>query len=83
MIVTVNGTCDEMEFELDLTKVAALSGRDSNDLQQIDVQFGRFGQQWLSTAGASSGPWLGVILCLAMVGCVWGCRGRKTGVKMA
>jgi uncharacterized protein (TIGR04145 family) len=72
-----------MEFELDLTKVAALSGGDSNDLQQIDVQFSRFGQQWLSTAGASSGPWLGVILCLTVVGCVWAYRSRKTGVQTA
>lgn len=78
MIVTVNGTCDEMEFELDLKKVAALIGADENDFQQIDVQFSRFGQQWLSTAGASSGPWLGVILCLAVVGGVWCYRRRKT-----
>jgi uncharacterized protein (TIGR04145 family) len=81
MIVTVNGTCDEMEFELDLEKVAALSGTDANSLQQIDVQFGRFGQQWLSTAGASSGPWLGVALCLAVVGGIWIYRKRKTGVN--
>jgi uncharacterized protein (TIGR04145 family) len=81
MIVTVNGTCDEMEFELDLEKVAALSGTDVNNLQQIDVQFGRFGQQWLSTAGASSGPWLGIALCLAVVGGIWIYRKRKNGVN--
>jgi hypothetical protein len=68
MMVTVNGVCDQMEFELDLEKVAAYIGADATDFQQIDVQFGRLGQKWLSVAGVSAGPWVGVALCLLTVG---------------
>ena len=35
-----------------------------SDFKQIDAQFGRLGQQWVTTAGASTGAWLGLCICV-------------------
>ena len=61
-----NGVQDECEFYLDLEKVAKKFGCDASDFKRIDAQFGRLGQQWITTAGASSGAWLGLILCVGV-----------------
>lgn len=67
MTITVkNGVQDECEFYLDLEKVAKKLGCDASDFKRIDAQFGRLGQQWITTAGASSGAWLGLILCVGV-----------------
>lgn len=60
MIINIGNTKDECEFYLDLEKVADKLGCDASDFKQIDAQFGRLGQQWITTAGASSGAWLGL-----------------------
>ena len=36
-----------------------------SDFKQISAQFGRLGQEWINTAGASSGAWLGLFICIA------------------
>ena len=79
MKVSVNGVKDEMEFELYVDKVAKYIGADPNDLRTVEAQFGRLGQKWLITSGASSGPLLGVGLCLAAVagGGLWYVRKRR------
>lgn len=67
MTITVkNGVQDECEFYLDLEKIAKKFGCDASDFKRIDAQFGRLGQQWITTAGASSGAWLGLILCVGV-----------------
>lgn len=67
MIVTIkDGKQDECEFYLDLEKVAEKLGCDASDFKQIEAQFKRIGTQWLTTAGASSGAWLGLILCVGV-----------------
>lgn len=68
---------DEMEFYLDLPMVAKKLGVDETDLKQIAAQFGRIGQQWIYTAGTSTGPVAGVMLCIASVGVVFWYRKRK------
>lgn len=70
---------DEMEFYLDLPMVAKKLGVDETDLKHIAAQFGRIGQQWIFTAGTSTGPVVGVVLCVASVGLVFWYRKRKTG----
>ena len=52
------------EFIIDLKKVADKLGCDVSDFKQIDAQFGRLGQQWVTTAGASTGAWLGLCICV-------------------
>ena len=70
---------DEMEFYLDLPMVAKKLGVGETDLKQIAAQFGRIGQQWIYTAGTSTGPVVGVILCVAAVGVVFWYRKRRYG----
>ncbi len=73
MSVTVTDTCDEIEFFIDLEQVAKFlsyySGTtiEANDFQLIEAQFGRIGQEILSTAGTSSGPFVGIAICMACV----------------
>lgn len=70
---------DEMEFYLELPMVAKKLGVDETDLKEIAAQFGRIGQQWIFTAGTSTGPIVGVVLCVAAVGAVFWYRKRKYG----
>lgn len=65
MIVTVGSNRDECEFYFDLDKVAQKLGCDVSDFKQISAQFDRLGQEWINTAGASSGAWLGLFICIA------------------
>ena len=65
MIVTVGSNRDECEFYFDLDKVAQKLSCDVSDFKQISAQFGRLGQEWINTAGASSGAWLGLFICIA------------------
>ena len=69
MIITVGKDGkDEMEFYLELPMIARKLGVGETDLKHIAAQFGRIGQQWLYTAGTSTGPIVGVTLCIATVG---------------
>ena len=71
MIMTVGKDGkDEMEFYLEFPMIAKKLGVGETDLKQIAAQFGRIGQQWLYTAGTSTGPIVGVTLCIATVGLV-------------
>lgn len=64
MTITVGENKDECEYYLDLDMVAKKLGCDASDLKQISAQFGRIGQQWINIAGASSGAWLGLFICI-------------------
>lgn len=72
MMITVSGDKDEMEFYIDLEQVAAFLSHYSNtvieasDFKMIEAQFGRIGNEYLSTAGTSSGPYMGVILAIGV-----------------
>ncbi|MCI9446616.1 MAG: hypothetical protein HFH36_04325 [Lachnospiraceae bacterium] len=70
---------DEMEFYLDLPMIAKKLGVGETDLKKIAAQFGRIGQQWIFTAGTSTGPVAGVALCVAAVGVIFWYRKRKYG----
>ena len=65
MIVAVGINRGACEFYFDLDKVAKKLGCDVSDFKQISAQFGRLGQEWINTAGASSGAWLGLFICIA------------------
>ena len=77
MLITVEDGREQCEYEIDLKEVAAYIGCKAEDFDLIEVQFGRIGQQWTSCAGTSTGPVLGVALCLAAVGGVWLLQKRK------
>lgn len=83
MTMTINGgDKDECEFYLDMKTLAEKFNLDASDLQYVQARFGRIGQQWVGTAGASSGPWLGVGICVGAVAAVWIFRRKKKGEKV-
>lgn len=72
MKIVVGDTVDEMEFYLDLEQVATFLtyyGKQkiqASDLKTVEAQFGHIGQEWLSTAGASSGPYWGIAIAVVL-----------------
>ncbi len=61
---------DEMEYYLELPMIAKKLGVDETDLKEIAAQYGRIGQQWIYTAGTSTGPVAGVVLSIVSAGAV-------------
>ncbi len=67
MKVTIGASKDEMEYEAYIGTMAEKFNMDGNDVKTLKAQYGRIGQEWLQTAGTSTGPVLGILLCLAAV----------------
>ncbi len=84
MMVTVGRDGkDEMEFYLDLPMVAKKLGVDETALREISAQFGRIGQQWIYTAGTSTGAVAGVAVCMVAVGVGLWFQRKKKGLQLA
>ncbi len=76
MKVTVGEDKDSCEWEMDIEKLAKhlrpnvegtnITVIDPSDIKTISVQWGRLGQEWVTTAGTSTGPLLGIMLCLGV-----------------
>lgn len=88
--ITVSEGQDEMEWEIDIPTLAKnlhtgwgqskdTVSIDPNDIKVFESQYGRLGQQWVSTAGVSTAPFVGVGLCVASVAGVCCYRRRKQG----
>lgn len=73
MWVEVSEYNDEIEFYIDLEQVAKFLSYHSDttispdDFKLIEANFGRIGSDYLSYGGTSSGPFLGVGLCIGVV----------------
>lgn len=65
--ISVGATKDETEFYLELEKIAAKYHCETQELKVISAQFGRIGQEWVTTAGASTMPWIIFSICLLLV----------------
>lgn len=50
----------EMEFELEIETLAEKFGLGSDELKFFGAKFQSIGDQWVTCAGVSSGPWVGV-----------------------
>lgn len=68
MYVTVGASQDDMEFEIYLDVLAKKFGMDATDIKTIEGKWGRIGQEWITTAGTSTGTWAGLLICFAGVG---------------
>ncbi len=64
MTVTVGANKDETEFKIDTSVLAKQYGLSESDIQTIQYQFYRIGTQWLQSAGTSTDPLLGVLICI-------------------
>lgn len=84
IIITIEDSQLNAEYMLDMEKMAKYYGLEVNDLQLIEARYDRLGQQWVSTAGTSSGPIIGVIACAicALTGAVIWDRRNKKKVKV-
>ena len=86
-MVTIGADKDEMEYVIDIPTLAAHlhagggqdkaeTSIDPSSITKFSAQYGRIGQEWVTTAGTSTAPVLGVGLCLAAVGGTYAYRRR-------
>lgn len=93
MKITVSGDRDECEWQMDIQTLANYLRRnaegtdilkiDPSDIKTISVRYGELGDKWITTAGTSTGPIVGIILCLGVVGGVLLYRRKRVGRKAA
>lgn len=69
MMINVGPSKDDMEYWIDIPTLMAKFGMDAGDAKVLSAQYSRIGQQWVTTAGTSSGPIVGVVLCMSVVAC--------------
>lgn len=68
---------DEMEYQVDLEKLAKHFDMDASDMKLIQAQYINIGQEWVSIAGTSTGTWMGISLCgLSVLSVLWYRRKR-------
>ena len=69
-MINIGASMDQMEYILYPEVLAAKFGLDKNEISTLAVKHERLGDQWVYTAGASSGPLVGVLLCVITSGLV-------------
>jgi hypothetical protein len=62
--ITLTDGRHDMEWYLDSNKLAARYGIAENEMKTVSSQYGRIGQEWVKTAGTSSGPYAGAAMCM-------------------
>ena len=77
MYVTAGANKDEAEFKLDLEAVAKYLNKDVSDFKNISIRWGRIGDEWVTTAGTSTAPFVGIALCIGAVAGVYAWRRKK------
>lgn len=62
---TADGTAlsDEVEYQVDLEKLAEHFQMDASDMKMIQAQYINIGYEWISIAGTSTGAVMGISLC--------------------
>lgn len=81
MMVTVGPSKDEMEFWLDISMVASKFKMEADSVKTLAAQYARLGGDWVITAGTTTGPLLGLSLCVSVVACSMIRRKRADGGK--
>lgn len=81
MHYTPGASSDETEYKVDLEKVAEYLHMNVTDMKLIEANYVNIGDEWVSIAGTSTGPLLGMSLCGLSVLAVFGYRRRKNKVK--
>jgi uncharacterized protein (TIGR04145 family) len=77
MTITIKNGIDQTEYEMNLATLANRCGLSPNDVGAFSVQFHRLGNQWVSTAGTSTDPWLAVIICIVPTAFLFERRRKK------
>ncbi len=73
----------DIEYKLSVEKLAEKVGlNDASDVKAISSQFHMIGPEWVTTAGTSTGAFLGILLCLATVSGTYFYKKKKSmGIK--
>lgn len=79
--ITIKEGGDEMEYKLDLEKLAEYFDMDSSDFKLIQANYIVIGKEWVSIAGTSSGASAGILLCILFTGSVLIYKKKKIVVK--
>lgn len=75
--ISVQPSKCEMELELDVDTLANKFDMEADQMKMYSAQFAAIGSQQVSCAGASSGPWFGIVLSLLTVIVVLLAKRRK------
>ena len=62
--INISGTEQEMEWYVNTVKLADRYGIDATDVKVVSTKYLRIGNQEVTCAGTSSGPWGGATMCL-------------------
>lgn len=62
--INISGTEQEMEWYVNTVKLAERYGIDATDVKVVSTKYLRIGNQEVTCAGTSSGPWGGAAMCL-------------------
>ena len=95
--ITIKDDQQDMEWYMDIPTLAAnlhadkgqdknTTSIDPNDIHLFETQYGRLGQEWVTTAGTSTAPFIGIGLCLAAVAGAYTyrrCKRRAAAVPAA
>ena len=81
MTVTIKNGIDQTEYDMNLATLAKQFKLSENDIGTFAVQFHRIGNQWISTAGTSTDPWLAVIICIVPTAFLYERRKKKYPVE--
>lgn len=67
--ISAGSTYDEMEYEVDMKKLAKKFELDVNEMKVVQANYVNIGNEWVTYAGTSTGPFLGVaVSCLTVAG---------------
>ncbi len=80
--ITIGASMDRMEYYLDTEKLAAKYGLGADEVKMVSVYYDELGTTWLTTAGTSTAPFLGIALCMGITGTVL-LRKKQKGVIQA
>ena len=78
VMVTVSENQAQMEYKFDLAKAAEHFGLDTNELHMIQARYINLGTRWISHAGSSTAPVIGISLSCAAVLAVLFIRKKRT-----
>ncbi|RKM62405.1 hypothetical protein D6855_03035 [Butyrivibrio sp. CB08] len=62
--INISGTEQEMEWYVNTVKLAERYGIDATDVKVVSTKYLRIGNQEVTCAGTSSGPWGGAAMCM-------------------
>ncbi|MBR1642557.1 MAG: hypothetical protein IJ683_09565 [Butyrivibrio sp.] len=62
--INISDTKQEMEWYVNTVKLAERYGIDATDVKTVSTQYGRIGQQLVTCAGTTTGPWGGAAMCM-------------------